>query len=794
MKRGSARQPTTLWVESGILEIASQEAVDEVLEFIPELVQLCPGEGLSIDLNVTRHKVALAAKAVIREEDTITSETSIEVDEALRLLGRFSEWMMETKDMKDLDLERTCALHGLMGLGQESTKEPEEESGEEEASSEPEEPAEARLSPATDAQKMAVLKRAMDVGLKPTTRPRARQLELAEDLEEALASNGLEGYGELLRKVRLISLRALKNFTVKELERALREPGAGGKKFNLPIGAARAFAALCKEEPSKEQENEDGMPRFVDVPPSDDEGEDVLASILEFDSPAPLTRPKPARGPVPGRDAVSQAMDDAPLVRALFGVVEPNEEQVRKALLIVVKALGRDTEPASAADVTDVVDELEVCLQLAQRGGGKEGVSPEALARADRSSARALLRWLSVAVAETTVSRSEPGANRGSPQSEDQAAVVGALLEAQQPAMSSADQKIAEEITASRMRLEAVAAAEDSRKMLKMLAISLQSDSPGEDKMTVYSAAVKKNGEVAKLLHSAHVRDPKGARAAQPFLRETVDAFRDARAGLLAAAREVARKHLPTHADAEMLVESVFKGELASKEGRKFNVRELATPKGSASWLGSKSSESSTAAKTDEKSALVCLLTVMPALIHLMQTLHPKDVQMGGTLTEVMAEIAKGLKTHGVASAVDNVLAPLLREYEEGFQRFQKSAQAELPKIGAVWERVRVSSSVAGFMAQSAVGASGQDAPSFAELQKQCKEAADAAKKAASDLKTEQEKTKRVTKDFNSQLKNLREHVGTDDENDEDGPASGKKKKKKKKKTPAPPSDGEKEE
>jgi flagellar motility protein MotE (MotC chaperone) len=90
--------------------------------------------------------------------------------------------------------------------------------------------------------------------------------------------------------------------------------------------------------------------------------------------------------------------------------------------------------------------------------------------------------------------------------------------------------------------------------------------------------------------------------------------------------------------------------------------------------------------------------------------------------------------------------------------------------------------------------ASGQDAPSFAELQKQCKEAADAAKKAASDLKTEQEKTKRVTKDFNSQLKNLREHVGTDDENDEDGPASGKKKKKKKKKTPAPPSDGEKEE
>jgi hypothetical protein len=154
----------------------------------------------------------------------------------------------------------------------------------------------------------------------------------------------------------------------------------------------------------------------------------------------------------------------------------------------------------------------------------------------------------------------------------------------------------------------------------------------------------------------------------------------------------------------------------------------------------------------------------------------------------VMAEISKGLKTHGVASAVDNVLTPLLREYEEGFLRFQKSAQAEPPQISTVWERVRVSSSVAGFMAQSAVGADGS--ASLAELQKQCETAAQAAKKAAEDLKEEKEKSKRVATDLGRQMKNLRDRLDTDDEGggDGDGPGKKKKKKKKKKKNDAAPS------
>ena len=55
--------------------------------------------------------------------------------------------------------------------------------------------------------------------------------------------------------------------------------------------------------------------------------------------------------------------------------------------------------------------------------------------------------------------------------------------------------------------------------------------------------------------------------------------------------------------------------------------------------------------------------------------------------------------------AVDSVLAPLFREYEEAWVAFQRSADAPMPVLESVWAKVRVTPSVAGYLAQASVPA-----------------------------------------------------------------------------------------
>ena len=42
-------------------------------------------------------------------------------------------------------------------------------------------------------------------------------------------------------------------------------------------------------------------------------------------------------------------------------------------------------------------------------------------------------------------------------------------------------------------------------------------------------------------------------------------------------------------------------------------------------------------------------------------------------LSAVMAEVSKGLKRNGVAAAVDHVLSPLLREYEDAAETLEQA-------------------------------------------------------------------------------------------------------------------------
>jgi hypothetical protein len=75
------------------------------------------------------------------------------------------------------------------------------------------------------------------------------------------------------------------------------------------------------------------------------------------------------------------------------------------------------------------------------------------------------------------------------------------------------------------------------------------------------------------------------------------------------------------------------------------------------------------------------------------------------TMSVVLAEVLKGITRNSVANAVERVLAPLFREYERAWNRFQKSERTALPTLSTVWECEKAKPHVATYLALSAMPA-----------------------------------------------------------------------------------------
>ena len=394
-------------------------------------------------------------------------------------------------------------------------------------------------------------------------------------------------------------------------------------------------------------------------------------------------------------------------MRALWpwgGLGEVELTLVIEAAELVASMLRKTPFPGGKPSPPAAVDTLDVLMATLL----DEGVAKLSGLRAARTSHRAALKGLRLLAAQQRTESElnelqPPGSSANSSSFSFQSAVLDL---ASGPRLSESDHKISEELAAARKRLASVAGCEPSKAKLSELAEILQSDQPNEDKLQALRSVLVTDQKVADLIFSSHVREPTGARAVMPGVggRELVEKWREVRSSLTSLLRGELREMLPPNADANGLAEMLLSGKLASS--KKIELRSLANPRAPKMWLGTAAEEGSEAGSEQGANNLTLLFTVWPALVQGLEMLYAFDPSIGSTMAKVAAQIAKGLRKNGVLAALDHVLMPLFRELEEAWEAFQKSPLAPMPKLSKLWAAVKVSPSVAGYMAQAAVPSS----------------------------------------------------------------------------------------
>lgn len=405
----------------------------------------------------------------------------------------------------------------------------------------------------------------------------------------------------------------------------------------------------------------------------------------------------------------AQVLEDAPFARALLGKTLPTLDATIGMCVLTSKASLVD-DPFLLGKPTDVQTAVDLLDSLLKRASMVEDTFKIPSLVAAPKKQNLCVKWLhehALSAAAARASGGGSGGGGGATEGSAFPASHAALLDAAAPPTSQADIKIAEELAASRVRREAHVGDATSMAALAALEEVLVSDATSSTKLRAYAKTLNASETVAHLLYAAHVREPKQGALSMPnalATRHEVERMRSVRAGVFAAARDRLVHMLPENADADVLIAAIFHGELAAKEGAKFTLRSLANPKQPPSWTGlaSEANDSADSSK-GQVSALIALQSVMRPIIFAFTVLHPLDFMAHDTFAIVMAEVSKGLKRNGVASAVDRVLSPLFREYELAWTQFQKSARVAMPTLDVVWAKVRIMPSVAGYLAQSAM-------------------------------------------------------------------------------------------
>jgi hypothetical protein len=359
-------------------------------------------------------------------------------------------------------------------------------------------------------------------------------------------------------------------------------------------------------------------------------------------------------------------------------------------------------KPTSVQEAVDLLDTL-----LERAASSSADFSHASLAAAPKRPAL-VVKWLrarALAAADAPAKPGGGGGGGGAATATDTALQVHAtLLDAAAPAMSQADVKIQEELTASKARRDAHVADSRSMAALAKLEEVIVSGAEPTAVLDAFAEMANTSATAANLLHSAYVREPRAGALGLPNAATAkceVERMRSAVAGVKTATRERLVRMLPDNADVDVLVDAVFHGALSAKEGAKFTLKTLANPKQPPSWTGL-ASEAKDAGNSAAQT-LIALQTVMHPLIFAVTQLHPLDKTAHDTLTIVMAEVTKGLKSNGVNGAIERVLSPLLREYELAWTNFQKSARTDMPTFATVWAKVRTHPGVAGYLAAAAM-------------------------------------------------------------------------------------------
>ena len=156
------------------------------------------------------------------------------------------------------------------------------------------------------------------------------------------------------------------------------------------------------------------------------------------------------------------------------------------------------------------------------------------------------------------------------------------------------------------------------------------------------------------------------------------------------SAREIIRAAFPSNAKLDELVEAAISGSIGGYTDKAFDVMSFARPPSdSKNWMGGDiaSQAAGASAKVTELSMTQSLVCLAPALVVLMQTVHPHDSTVGATLCEMFGTLQKALALgHKLQASAQIVLARTLRKYEEKWvTEFQRQAGVGLPSLADIW-------------------------------------------------------------------------------------------------------------
>ena len=512
--------------------------------------------------------------------------------------------------------------------------------------------------------------------------------ELDADLSWALTSVGLSGYAMVLRTSHIVSLLHLRAHTVKELELSLKRKN--GARFSFSSVDRKLWQSLdlaVEPEESKPRPTILGSKPIVSLQSDDVEDEEMEIRDLN-------------KSLVQLSNVPDWSM--SPCAHLLFAGV-PDFKIELSTLMRVHERLHIAVMPTVPVDPPEDVEEAVQAIDVVLTAGVSSGLWDSAEISAPRAGVEAVVKHSRVLVAAAAQASSRIDANsKKSPTSDDgsgQMALASSILQASENSrpLSEKDAKVAEELEASKQRIEVVAASPSLLATMKQLAevVGVQSAASDEQKLRAFATTCNKSEQVAALLKASHVRQPAAGTASSERVA-SVAAYRAVRQGVHTAQIARLRDLLADDAVAKPLVEAVAAGKLLDSDDslKMGSMHDASKPP---TWLGGKDAKLGQHLSAAAKS-LVQLSLAMPPVILAMTELHPQDASIGVTMAVVQAEMAKGLRVLPAADVVAGVLMPLLREWGERWDAFQKSAASPMPTLGVAWQKVRQGRTVSAYL------------------------------------------------------------------------------------------------
>ena len=569
------------------------------------------------------------------------------------------------------------------------------------------------------------------------------------ELMTALSEHGLMGFADMLKKAMISDTRSLKLHSLRDLEEALSRKGVGGNNYLM----TKLFKTAWME--SGLLKNQSKEPPPPDPDQEDPEKDSADNSETSSDEPNPTAK-EPPRGIPQPRPTWSQAtgvkvgdLSSSPHASAMLLGATQGSGVNFSCLLAIDKILYASVGVSHDAPTTIVgaIDSIEVTLE--------DGISTGKWKLSELIPSEMTERGIEKLCRKLALKSIKASRDKGQNEDGGMRELASTLMEAQANILphSNSDFKVMEELEASRARLLAVADDPVALKaLLSFVGVLRSSEVTEGEKMIAYENLAVKNVTVSQLLKSAHVREPKGTLSSN--LRAAVDGYRSALNGIKSAAKAVMRDKLPHNAEPKLLIEAVFAGKLGTSS--EFSVHAIVEPGKPRSWLGTPMPSEGSKKKVEGEDIgyLITLFTALPQIGYALEILMPNDKTVTETWASICAEIARGLRRGGVVGAVDNVLAPLLKAYEEKWEQYQKLSSAQLPTLKEVWLAERTSTTMSAYLSATALlvsaGPAGSSSVGQSDIDKQYekrfKQLEDKLNKSLSDAEGDDDKDKAAKK------------------------------------------------